>query len=1019
MRNHGRLEQLYQEVKTVILSRQNPVTGLLPASTAVNTHGDYTDAWVRDNVYSIVAPWALSIALARNGDVEKHDEMAQATIKLMRGLLQSMMHQSNKVEKFKVTVDPKDSLHAKYSTLTGLPVVADDAWGHLQIDATSLFLLMLAQMTAGGLRIVRTYDEVDFVQNLIYYISAAYRTPDYGIWERGNKINNGKTEINASSVGMAKSALLALDGLNLFGKVGSPRAIVHTVSDSISLARTSLASLLPRESLSKEVDSALLSVIGFPAFAVGNPELVTETRDEILKKLGGTYGCKRFLWDGHQTVLEDPSRLYYEHSELANFEHIESEWPLFFSYLYINALFAGNKTTATYYRHKIESVAIEVDGIKLIPELYYLPEENIAAEKQNPKSQTRVPNENIPLVWAQSIYYAGLLIDENFIDADDLDEIELRRKTTQHRVSQIALVVLAENENVKQLLAENGVIAESIDEIFPIRAVSAPHLVDAYGQVGANEALNLSGRPRRRLRSLATSQTYNINDHQCLCLSWLQSESDDYRMCDPELVSTKLLNEIEHIRKHWLNNEAAVFTFMVTDEISLSPKADFLYDTLRNLQLRRTDRNVGYASAALAYRASRENVLHTPNLCLTPLQMRPEENDLFENLEPSIKQIFAIAESDLKAAHDHLINIDASDLWKPELRNQHLNTIYNLSQIKGYWLLTRLSFILSKRTHAALNEYLNTLSARHLTVQVGANKNEEVSCSKTNGKSKIAKTLEDASNSHIETCLLQETLASIGTLQRTKPLLFDGLRSIHLHNILRLCASKSHDKWSDESAVEVASLSPNALLSKIENILRSQRKTYRKGLNESFSFEKIDNPISDEATVTDWFEWRVKRGLIVNLDRDFLEAIWESLAHTKTLILGDMGSSECVIDCELVRKSMTSREEIFAQLIDDAIQQIHPPYYKSAMIETLFAYTRYCEKNKGIFYKDQINLNTKLEKAAQEFCAEHDRQASSARDIDALLREHPKVLQEYLEKVFRKIFSEQKTSHPEEIPDLS
>jgi len=56
------LEDYYQEIKTVILARQNPVTGLLPASTAITAHGDYTDAWVRDNVYSILAAWGLALA---------------------------------------------------------------------------------------------------------------------------------------------------------------------------------------------------------------------------------------------------------------------------------------------------------------------------------------------------------------------------------------------------------------------------------------------------------------------------------------------------------------------------------------------------------------------------------------------------------------------------------------------------------------------------------------------------------------------------------------------------------------------------------------------------------------------------------------------------------------------------------------------------------------------------------------------------------------------------------------------
>ena len=60
---------------------------------------------------------------------------------------------------------------------TGGPVVGDYDWGHLQVDATSLFLLMLAEMTAAGLQIVFSLDEVAFVQNLVFYIEEAYRIP--------------------------------------------------------------------------------------------------------------------------------------------------------------------------------------------------------------------------------------------------------------------------------------------------------------------------------------------------------------------------------------------------------------------------------------------------------------------------------------------------------------------------------------------------------------------------------------------------------------------------------------------------------------------------------------------------------------------------------------------------------------------------------------------------------------------------------------------------------------------------
>lgn len=68
--------------------------------------------------------------------------------------------------------------------------------------------------------------------------------------------------------------------------------------------QTKLNSLLPRESSSKEVDASLLTIIGYPAFAVENPDLIRETKDKIISKLMGNYGCRRFLRDGNQTVKE-------------------------------------------------------------------------------------------------------------------------------------------------------------------------------------------------------------------------------------------------------------------------------------------------------------------------------------------------------------------------------------------------------------------------------------------------------------------------------------------------------------------------------------------------------------------------------------------------------------------------------------------------------------------------------------------------------------------------------------------
>jgi phosphorylase kinase alpha/beta subunit len=87
-----------------------------------------------------------------------------------------MMKQAPKVEQFKKSQSVWHALHAKYNTTNCEPVVADHEWGHLQLDATSLYLLALTQMTVAGFKIIYTQDEVDFVQNLVYYLESKFIT---------------------------------------------------------------------------------------------------------------------------------------------------------------------------------------------------------------------------------------------------------------------------------------------------------------------------------------------------------------------------------------------------------------------------------------------------------------------------------------------------------------------------------------------------------------------------------------------------------------------------------------------------------------------------------------------------------------------------------------------------------------------------------------------------------------------------------------------------------------------------
>ncbi|CAL4060069.1 unnamed protein product, partial [Meganyctiphanes norvegica] len=548
-----RLDYYHRIVYRTILRHQDPVTGLLPASP------DNHHAWVRDNVYSILAVWGLSMAYKKNADLDedraKTYELEQSCVKLMRGLLMAMMQQKDKVEKFKSSQAPIDALHAKYSSKTSQQVVGDDGWGHLQIDATSLFLLILAQMTASGLQIIFNLDEVSFIQNLVFYIESAYCIPDYGIWERGDKTNHGLPELNASSIGMAKAALEAMNELDLFGARGGPASVIHVLADEAQKCQAVLQSMLPRESNSKEVDSALLSVISFPAFAVDDPNLIKKTRATIQNKLQGRHGCRRFLRDGYRTAKEDPSRLYYEPWELKVFENIECEWPLFFCYLILDYCFQGDKEAVKEYSEALEELLVTTDdGLRLVPEIYSVPNDKVEAEYKEPGSQDREAVGRLPFMWAQSLYIVGRLLQDNFLAGGELDPLNRRLGSEKKPDVVVQVVVLAEDVNIQQKLAALDIQVQTISEVAPIEVQPARVLSKLYAHLGRNNKLGLSGRQSRDVGILSTSKLYSLQDRIFAFTPQSNDVEEWYTLHDVNLLCYTLKSQIAFLRESWLRS---------------------------------------------------------------------------------------------------------------------------------------------------------------------------------------------------------------------------------------------------------------------------------------------------------------------------------------------------------------------------------------------------------------------------------------------------------------------------------
>uniref|UniRef100_A0A6G1SQ45 Phosphorylase b kinase regulatory subunit n=1 Tax=Aceria tosichella TaxID=561515 RepID=A0A6G1SQ45_9ACAR len=929
-----RLDYFQRVVYRTILDHQNPVSGLLP-TTATNDH-----AWVRDNVYSILAVWSLSMAYKKNADLDedraKTYELEQSCVKLMRGLLMAMIRQVDKVEKFKETQSPSDALHAKYSASTMSTVVGDSDWGHLQLDATSLYLLVLAQMTASGLQIIFNLDEVAFLQNLVFYIESAYCVPDYGIWERGDKTNHGLPELNGSSVGLAKAALEAMDELDLFGGRGGPTSVIHVLPDNSQKCHAVLQSMLPRESNSKEVDAALLPVISFPAFAVEDAELIDLTRRTIVEKLQGRYGCKRFLRDGFRTAREDPSRLYYEPWELKIFEGIECEWPVFFCYLILDACFQGNEETAEHYAQLLDKILIKnEEGIKLVPESYTVPPELVELEYKEPHSQDRVVNGQLPFMWGQSLYIVSRLLLEGFIAVGELDPLNRRLGANKRPDVVVQVVVLADDAKLQEKLRRHDIHIQTVDEVRNIEVHSANVLSKLYSYLGKYQKLNLSGRSSHDVGLLSTSKLYRLENRILAFTPQFADPQRYYVASDVDLLFDSLKNEIAFLKKSWRILGRPVVVIRLGSDLIDKEFGRVPMSMLTNLRKIKS----GYINDTRVALGTFDEFLSTS--CVTDLSF-------LSGMEEEIGQTTALAPKDM------------------------LNDIYERACQEKKWALVRhMAGVLNKQVED-LAKSLTDLLVRQKQVTVGLPPNCECTITRPMTSRDLSTLITRAHGGELSTAMLsQEILLYLAMFIRTEPHLFLEMLRIRVGLIIQVMASelaRSYKCSEEEANDHLLNLSPFEVKALLHHILSGREfkvKNLRRGVSIDYNLDKdevvksivsIKSRFSSASNLMgvasefeevdpqkdregQWLRRRRLDGALNRVPKGFYPKVWSLLERCHGISINGR-----VLMNQLTRE-MTSGELKFALQVEQVLTSVPQPEYRQLMVEGLMVLTIMVEQN--------------------------------------------------------------------------
>ena len=319
-----------------LLSKLQYPNGLFVA--ALNTKTGYHRVWIRDNIYAL-------LGLEANGDYD-------TSIKTIHALLDILKKYGYKIDWMIKQPKPKERyryIHPRYDE-NGNELPED--WGNKQNDAIGGLLWKIGDLDKKGKMKWREGDK-EIVQKLVHYLQAIeyWHDADNGMWEESE-------EVHASSVGACLAGLIAVQN------------IVHVPLHLIAHGEHALRTMLPRESITKETDLALLSLI-WP-YKIVTPEECELILKNVEENLVREKGVIRYQGDQ-----------YYSNGK-------EAEWTMGFPWLAIIYKQLGKTHKCQFYLNKARNT---MNAFEELPELYY--------------AGTAMHNENTPLAWAMSLMMAA------------------------------------------------------------------------------------------------------------------------------------------------------------------------------------------------------------------------------------------------------------------------------------------------------------------------------------------------------------------------------------------------------------------------------------------------------------------------------------------------------------------------------------------------------------------------------------------------------------------------------------
>uniref|UniRef100_A0A668W1M3 Phosphorylase b kinase regulatory subunit n=1 Tax=Oreochromis aureus TaxID=47969 RepID=A0A668W1M3_OREAU len=962
-----KLDRYYSAVKTTILNYQSPTTGLFP----VKTCSTCKEAKVRDSLYCAASAWALAMAYRRiDDDMGRTHELEHSAIKCMRGILYCYMRQADKVEEFKQDPSPSKCLHSVFHVDTGDEVYLHGNYHHLQIDAVSLFLLYLVEMICSGLQIIYNTDEVSFIQNLVFCVERAYRVPDFGMWERGSKYNNGSTELHSSSVGLAKAALEAINGFNLFGNQVFESLTSYTLPPlSNSHVFVSFLTVPPGSRL--HYNAALLPTISYPAFAVDDDALYTQTLDKIVRKLRGKYGFKRFLRDGYRTANEDKNRHYYKPAEMKLFDGIECEFPIFFIYMMIDGVFRGNKAQVKEYQELLEPIIFQsYEGHAIIPKYYYVPADFVEAEQNKHGSQKRFPSnsgrDGKVFLWGQALYNIAKLLVDELISPKDIDPIHRyvpgqdQRNVSMRYSNQgpiendivIHVALIAESQRLQVFLNTYGIQTQTPQQVEPIQIWPQKELVKAYRFLAINKKLGLSGRPDRPVGCIGTCKIYRILGKTVVCYPIVFDLSDFYLSQDVMLLIDDIKNTLQFIKQCWKMPGRPLFLVLIReDNINILPSPISSYITHYLIFCLTSDSSLipefkSFEELELPKHSKVKRQTSTPNV--SDLEQQPEINVEEWQNKSTNEIIQKFHDCDCLASQAQLASILLRREGPDFLAKDELERIYRRAGSRKLWCVVRLAASLLSKLVDSLAPSITSVLVHGKQVTLGLFGHEEEVISNPLSPGVIQGIIYSKCSPYggeREAVLQQELVIHIGWIISNNPELFSGMIKIRVGWIVQAMKHELKIVAGDMPPQDIYQLSPSDIKQLLLDVLQPQH------------------------TGRSWLNRRQIDGSLNRTPLGFYDRVWQILERTPNgiVVAGNHLPQQPTLS------DMTMYEMNFSLLVEDTLKNIVLPEYRQIIVEVNDLVSAVPVRNPELEFSEKVDLDDLVKDAFSDFQRDRSR----------------------------------------------